>query len=300
MRAARTMLTTGVLFVAAGLSRAATYTYNEDGKIDTFTAPITGVYDITAIGASGGEGDGGGLGGDGAWVEGAFSLTSGQTLDILVGQQGSPGLPEGAGGGGGGTFVVIEGSPDTPLLIAGGGGGGGEASGDNGQPAHSLSLQTGGGGAGGAGPLGGGGGGFSGDGADTIDSAIAGKAFENPTHSGEGGIGDNEGGDGGFGGGGGGVRPTGGGGGGYTGGKGGNGAGGDAGTSYYNPDYLFGSIEQYSSASAAGDGLVSITFTPPSQGNLAPSPMAAEGGALILGCLWGMQWWRRKRGGARS
>ena len=98
MRAARTILTTGVLFVAAGLSRAATFTYNEDGKIDTFTAPITGVYDITAIGASGGEGNQGGLGGDGAWVEGAFSLTSGQTLDILVGQLGITGAGRGCRG----------------------------------------------------------------------------------------------------------------------------------------------------------------------------------------------------------
>ena len=55
---------------------------------------------------------------------GSFTLSKGEIIHILVGQEGtinnSPQYPF-ASGGGGGTFVVRGGS--TPLIIAGGGGG---------------------------------------------------------------------------------------------------------------------------------------------------------------------------------
>ncbi len=113
----------------------------------SWTAPTTGIYLFTTTGAAGnsateGEYDGG----RGARLTAEFQLTAGDTLQIVVGQQGlvgsggnrpeAPGNgPDGPsgdddddgcdlecdGGGGGGSFIVDAG--DNPLLIAGGGGG---------------------------------------------------------------------------------------------------------------------------------------------------------------------------------
>ena len=91
----------------------ATYTYT--GKIVTFTAPATGVYDLVAYGAQGG-GAGGGLG---AEIGGDLTLTAGETLQIAVGGVGAADtFAADAGAGGGGSFVV--GPGNAPLVIAGG------------------------------------------------------------------------------------------------------------------------------------------------------------------------------------
>ena len=103
--------------------------------IQEWTVPKTGTYTITAIGAQGGSGLEGSTihaGGKGAWMQGDFALTEGDTLHILVGQQGiggpTPlnGHTNMGGGGGGGTFVS-KGTTLTnsiALIVAGGGGGG--------------------------------------------------------------------------------------------------------------------------------------------------------------------------------
>ena len=57
--------------------------------------------------------------GNGAMMSGAFTLTAGDELTVVVGQQGGVGGQ--GGGGGGGTFVVL--NQVTPLIVAGGGGG---------------------------------------------------------------------------------------------------------------------------------------------------------------------------------
>jgi hypothetical protein len=86
----------------------------------TFTAPETGVYDIRAFGAQGGNS--GGDGGLGAEVGGDFRLTAGEVLSIVVGVDGNgPQVFGFTGDGGGGTLVLT--STGTALLIAGGGGG---------------------------------------------------------------------------------------------------------------------------------------------------------------------------------
>ena len=106
-------------------------TFNYTGRTVTWTVPATGLYDITAYGAQGGEGGGRGItatpGGKGAEIGGDVMLTQGEVLSIAVGGQGGGFrlqnyLGEG-GGGGGGSFVV--GPGNTPIVIAGGGGGGG-------------------------------------------------------------------------------------------------------------------------------------------------------------------------------
>jgi hypothetical protein len=98
------------------------------GGIVTFTAPITGLYLIDAIGAGGGYVQPSDslpyYGGSGAHVSGLFQPSAGETLNVLVGGagQGPPGNHgdnPGSAGGGGGTFIT---GPGEPLLIAGGGG----------------------------------------------------------------------------------------------------------------------------------------------------------------------------------
>ena len=86
------------------------------GDIVTYTVATTGLYDIDAIGASGGTaGDPPGLG---ANVSGDVMLTAGETLMVAVGGEGSS-----YGGGGGGTFVaVVSAGTEAPLVVAGGGG----------------------------------------------------------------------------------------------------------------------------------------------------------------------------------
>jgi hypothetical protein len=209
----------------------------------TYTAPTTGVYQITAYGAQGGSSiDGGGIGGLGAEFGGTFTLTAGEVLSIVVGGQGLTGGED--GGGGGGSFVVAPGN--TALLVAGGGGGGGGdggggavnggagllgTSGGTGLYSSNVSLNNGGTGGNGGGGNGsgatGGGGFFTDGGAGSQGSYTGGKSFLN----GAAGAGVY----GGFGGGGGGSafsNYTGGGGGGFSGGGGGGyvGAGGGGGS----------------------------------------------------------------------
>ena len=52
---------------------------------------------------------------------GTFRLSKGETIQILVGQEGGINRQSSSSGGGGGTFVVR--ASNTPLIIAGGGGG---------------------------------------------------------------------------------------------------------------------------------------------------------------------------------
>jgi hypothetical protein len=103
--------------------------------VETFTVQTTGEYEITAIGANGGNAAENlaavGTGGAGAEVQGTFYLTAGETIEILVGGAGlndyqPPGDLGGGAGGGGGTFVVLEGAtPAQNVLLEAAGGGGG-------------------------------------------------------------------------------------------------------------------------------------------------------------------------------
>ena len=86
--------------------------------------PYTADYRIEAIGAAGGydkSGNGGIFRGRGARMEGTFNLSKGETIQILVGQEGGINNVTTSAGGGGGTFVVN--GSNTPLIVAGGGGG---------------------------------------------------------------------------------------------------------------------------------------------------------------------------------
>src|SRR5580698_1737838 len=106
---------------AASSDKADLFSYS--GGIVTFDVTVTGIYEITVAGASGGGGFRGTSGGLGALVSGDILLNAGTVLDIAVGGEGHLGGND-AGGGGGGSFVV--GSGNVPLAVAGGGGGGGD------------------------------------------------------------------------------------------------------------------------------------------------------------------------------
>jgi hypothetical protein len=251
-------------------------TYTSSGTTQYITVGTTGTYDITAYGAQGGTGGYnnqinttkigvGGQAGLGAKIGGDFSLTAGDTLEIVVGGQGGHGdyTGGGSGGGGGGTFVFdLRGTVTTTLLIAGGGGGGGETVNfDNGDGTSTLNAGGAGVAGGGYGGTGNGGAGYSqgggagggagvmSNGGNALFGAFGGGHFSGGNGYGGGGYG-----------GGGGASQGGGGGGGFTGGDGAGGyRGGGGGTSYIN---AAGSSEVSASGVRNGDGEVLIDPAP--------------------------------------
>jgi hypothetical protein len=96
-----------------------------------WTVPQTGTYEFEVAGAQAGSVTypSSSTGGRGVIMKGRYSLTRGDVVEIIVGQQGDNGVSSSSfngGGGGGGSFVVLSG---TPLIVAGGGGGDGAYSG---------------------------------------------------------------------------------------------------------------------------------------------------------------------------
>lgn len=241
-----------------------TVTYNFTGTIDTWVVPA-GVTQVTieASGAAGATSTASAVaGGLGATMIGDFTVTPGETISILVGEQYSA---TDANGGGGGTFVID--ALNNPLVIAGGGGG---SSGSVDSPdKHGQVGTTGGTGAGGGGLGGtagsggsigasfasGGGGGFLTDGADGWTANSGGDAYVN------GGAGANVGfGIGGFGGGGNGSgNQVGGGGGGYSGGGGASNSGG-AGVGGGGGSINNGTNQMNTGGANSGNGMVIITY----------------------------------------
>lgn len=238
--------------------------------IQEWTVLETGEYTIEAFGAQGGTNNSQ-TGGLGARMKGTFSLTAGDEIMILVGQQGLHHYStdnRDETGGGGGSFVVKApyDSNESILVIAGGGGGVSgpvndvvtrhatiETFGQDGDQTQYSNTPGYGGTDGNGGYQGGAhagnGGGFFTDGED--GSYPGGAAFVNGGNGG-----DSTSADGGFGGGASGGNSGGGGGGGYSGGGGSYHyptAGGGAGS------YNSGLDQNNSSAANQGDGMVIIT-----------------------------------------
>jgi len=231
-----------------------------NGTLQSFTVPAGVNYIMMeAWGAS----SGGSEQGLGARMKGEFIVTPGQTLTILVGQQGMPGGNYAAGGGGG-TFVTD--NSNNPLIIAGGGGA--KTGWNQGQPG--LTGTAGGGGCCGNGGQGGdggttynstgsgAGGGFYTDGGDGSCGNSGGKSFLNGGAGGN--ACDGSAGHGGYGGGGGGQT-------GYTCGGGGGGySGGAGGAPYGNPttggggSFNAGSNQSNSQGVQSGNGMLVITY----------------------------------------
>ncbi len=100
-------------------------TFNFSGAIQNFTVPA-GITSLTIItrGAQGGGSTqwGATAGGNGAIIQGNFTVTPGQVLRVLVGGQGA--TAQNVGGGGGGSFVW-DNATNALFSAAGGGGGAG-------------------------------------------------------------------------------------------------------------------------------------------------------------------------------
>lgn len=257
--------------------------------IQYWTVPFTGTYSIDLAGGSGGSASANG--GRGVRLKAIVTLTAGDQLRILVGQQG---LSYNSTAGGGGSFVY-NGTTSTLLMAAGGGGGKYTASStavtpssdaNTGTSGKNSSDNTGTGGSSGGGGLGsnsgwgGGAGGFSGNGTNASNLAgTLGYSFLNGGIGGTGIYAAPYNSDGGFGGGAGthGNTGGGGGGGGYSGG-GGSGqssnAVGGGGGSYvissantlstsdgnYNGSSVFGGTSITTSSYNLGQGFVTITY----------------------------------------
>lgn len=265
------------LCTVAGL-HAQSQTFNYTGTIQTFTVPAcVTTLTIEARGAQGGYNTSSGTQpGMGAIMIGTFTVTPGQTLKILVGEQ--PSLTTGTGnGGGGGTFVTD--NANAPLIVAGGGGGSSQTT--DSPDKHGNITTTGGTGAAGGGTGGtngsggnigssgfqsGAGGGLLTNGFDGWTTQTGGMAFVN---GGSGGT-ANAPARGGFGGGGSGSSyVVGGGGGGYSGG--GSGGNSTAGVGGGGGSYNGGTNQNNTGGANTGHGMVIITYS------------AAAGPAFITG-----------------
>jgi hypothetical protein len=274
----RHVAATVITGAAIGVSADAQTVFSYSGTIQTWTVPVSGIYDITAYGAEGGQTyaifPGGSIyipGGLGTEIGGDVSLVAGQTLNIVVGGEGQGAAQVPPSGGGGGSFVYVPGASQ-PLVVAGGGGGGaglgapvpptppGTAYGQTGTSGadgvYGAAGGTGGNGGGGSATGGGGGGGWSSNGGLGDNGSGGGSG---PT-SFAGGIGALNAtgypGNGGFGGGGAGGYFGGGGGGGYSGGGGGGDGDGGAGGSYLDPSAteLIDTVEPF----IGGNGEVTV------------------------------------------
>ncbi|MBU1221276.1 hypothetical protein KKF34_03500 [Myxococcota bacterium] len=218
----------GMQFFAGMRSSHGAEIFNYTGTIQTWIVPSgISMVRVIAKGASGGDTKTY-LGGDGSEVDTYISVTPGETIQVLVGQQPafqSDGMDGCGASGGGGTFVV---RGTTALVVAGGGGGAcgfSSYSGDGwdaslteaGISSGTIAGGTGGSGGGGRSGEGGGGGGFIGDGGS--GEGIGGMSFLNGGTGGARAESESCGTiPGGFGGGGGGGNDLAGGGGGYSGG----------------------------------------------------------------------------------
>lgn len=265
-----------------------TDTFNYSGSIVNWTVPagVTSVH-IEARGAQGGWNTSStAQPGMGAVMGGDFTVTPGQQLKILVGQQPSNGS---GNGGGGGTFVTD--MSNNPLIVAGGGGGssqGADSPDKHGQVGTTGGTGAGGGGIGGmngnGGSIGasgfqsGAGGGLLTNGADGWTTGTGGSAFVN---GGAGGA-TNAPANGGFGGGGSGSSyVVGGGGGGYSGG--GSGGNSTAGVGGGGGSYNGGTNQVNTGGANTGNGMVLISYSNGSSVTLTQTAGPASGSLFPLG-----------------
>ena len=124
-----------VVLGTAGEARAQAVSFDYTGNIVTYTIPVSGVYDMTAMGASGYSPSYSNDETLGKTISASGFFRAGTLINIAVGEMGhggSGGVSTGGmfsfsgNGGGGGTFVYTGNAvrDAAPIIIAGGGGGG--------------------------------------------------------------------------------------------------------------------------------------------------------------------------------
>ena len=253
-----------------------TYLFNFTGGIQKFIVPNK-IYKIrvNAVGAKGGSGSNGQLGGDGANITTTLDVTPGQTLYIVVG--GYPGVSKqakygyggngggsngtgsgGAGGGLSGIFSSNSPSNNNALVVAGGGGGGSGTGGNTGynggDALNSISGSAGNGEGSTNYPVSGR---YQyGYGASTTGVGVGGFAYDNPPSQNGGDGNDLNGGNGGEG-----TiwQGAGGGGGGFFGGGGGAGGGSANGGGGGGSSKSISNIVSFGTANTNGNGSLTIT-----------------------------------------
>lgn len=94
-------LSASTTFYAYWIATAGT-AFSYTGGIQTFTAPVSGKYQLEVYGAQGGNSPGYVAGGYGGYAKGNVNLTKGQVLYIVVGSKPSDGAASGGYNGGGG------------------------------------------------------------------------------------------------------------------------------------------------------------------------------------------------------
>ena len=276
--------------------------------IQTWTVPTSGLYRITALGASSGMSTNSPTRfvGKGASIQGDVNLTAGDVLQILVGQMG-PDFTFAAGAGGGSFVTKTPHNTLASILVIAGGGGSPSAD-DDGVSASTTTCGTFGtnsgpatcGGNGGitfTGNSGGGGGGFLTNGQGLISGNTYGVGGDAYVNGGKGAAGTAI--QGGFGGGGAhnpaGTTACGHGGGGFSGGNGGNRSlarqGGGGGGSYNN------GINQVNSVlTTTGHGKVIITelcnisLTASTTNSLNPSICSGQSLTLTTNAISNYSW----------
>jgi uncharacterized repeat protein (TIGR01451 family) len=242
-----------------------TCTFAYSGASQQWTVPA-GITRATfnVLGAEGGRGALTGFGGTGGAATATFAVQAGQVFEVVVGGKGGddPLLHGGDGAGG-----FNGGATSAGPTISGGGGGGSDiragacaSTTSCGFDSRIIAAGGGGGGGGGSNANGGAGGGLAGNDGDGDSGGKAGTAGA----GGEGG--DPAAGDGDFGSGGAGSGGSAGGGGGWYGGGGGAGdglssSGGGGGSGFVDPSAISSSLQ---AGGHIGDGLVTITYAPPS------------------------------------
>ena len=301
--AAAAAVSWGVVAGAPAVAEPTTQTFSATGDVQSFVVPA-GVCSVTvdALGAQGGANSatnslGGSIPGLGGEAQATVAVTPGETLIVVVGTQGAPGvngsgpgdggfggggdggnstgaIGSNPGSGGGGASAVVRGTD--PLVIAGGGGGAGN-SGSAGEANGGAGGGTSGGngtgnldgnnnatgGAGGTQTSGGAGGTNS----DATNTAAAGSLAQGGAGATGGQSGGSGGGGGWFGGGGGGLAMP----------NNGASAGGGGGSGF-----LVATDGTLTAGVQEGDGAVSISYEPSSTPcgtpltPLAPAPIAAS------------------------
>ncbi|MBU2781987.1 hypothetical protein HAP99_02130, partial [Acidithiobacillus caldus] len=115
---------------ACPIGSPASVTYTTPGTYEVTVPTCATGASVTVEGAAGGAGNiyTDTVGGSGASISGAFPVSAGETLYIVVGGGGgAEGTAGNGSGGGGGLSGIFDGTPGsgTAIVVAGGGGGGG-------------------------------------------------------------------------------------------------------------------------------------------------------------------------------
>jgi hypothetical protein len=143
----RGVLLAVIIFLSPAAHAATVTRYSFAGATQSFTVAATGIYSISTLGGSGGNGLTSGSaatnGGLATLMRLSTQLNAGVTYNIVVGGAGMNATLAGSGGGGGGGSFIFDDSYNLLLAVGGGGGGGSLANSNGGNATFVGSALTG-------------------------------------------------------------------------------------------------------------------------------------------------------------